>query len=99
MLPSDLLLLFREEMADKAKPYLWSDEFVIGAIDDVVVGDDSAIRDSSDGYKFGPNLRCLKVKACVPVHRRNIRRRRRIACCPVPAMALRARAGPGWSCG
>lgn len=34
MLPSALLVAFREEMADKAQPYLWSDEFLIGAIDD-----------------------------------------------------------------
>lgn len=34
MLPSDLLIAFREEMADKVQPYLWSDDFVIGAIDD-----------------------------------------------------------------
>lgn len=34
MLPSDLLNLFRLEMADKAAPYLWTNDFVIGAIDD-----------------------------------------------------------------
>lgn len=34
MLPSDLLSLFRLEMADKAAPYLWADDFIIGAIDD-----------------------------------------------------------------
>ncbi|HOU64410.1 MAG TPA: hypothetical protein PK861_00055 [Thermomonas sp.] len=34
MLPSDLLIAFREEMADKAQPYLWPDDFIIGAIDD-----------------------------------------------------------------
>lgn len=34
MLPSELLDLFREEMADKEQPYLWSDEFIIGTIDD-----------------------------------------------------------------
>lgn len=34
MLPSELLDLFRVEMNDAKKPYLWSDEFVIGAIDD-----------------------------------------------------------------
>lgn len=34
MLPSELLGLFRIEMSDRAEPYLWSDEFVIGAIDD-----------------------------------------------------------------
>lgn len=34
MLPSELLSLFRVEMSDTALPYLWSDEFVTGAIDD-----------------------------------------------------------------
>lgn len=34
MLPSELLSLFRVEMSDRVEPYLWSDEFVIGAIDD-----------------------------------------------------------------
>lgn len=34
MLPSELLDLFRVEMNDAKAPYLWSDDFVIGAIDD-----------------------------------------------------------------
>ena len=34
MLPSELLSLFRVEMSDLAEPYLWSDAFIIGAIDD-----------------------------------------------------------------
>lgn len=34
MRPSELLDLFRLEMADTAQPYLWSDEFIVGAIDD-----------------------------------------------------------------
>ncbi len=34
MSPSELLDLFRVEMNDRTTPYLWSDEFVISAIDD-----------------------------------------------------------------
>ena len=34
MLPSELLDLFRLEMADTKAPYLWSDDFIVGAIDD-----------------------------------------------------------------
>lgn len=34
MTPGDLLTLFREEMADKVEPFLWTDTFILGAIDD-----------------------------------------------------------------
>jgi hypothetical protein len=34
MTPRNLLALYRTEMSDTAEPYLWSDEFVLGAIDD-----------------------------------------------------------------
>jgi hypothetical protein len=34
MTSGDLLDLFRDEMNDSAVPYLWSDDFVFGAIDD-----------------------------------------------------------------
>ena len=34
MTSGDLLDLFRDEMADKVTPYLWSDDLVFGYIDD-----------------------------------------------------------------